>query len=596
MPETKPAVEIVNDEDKLNRESMKPQVATWRDAIAAFQNRGPISDPYKVNVKVGRLMGDVETVVPRDAMALLGTTPYFPLRAKDKAQSRQAQGMEKLAENFTEQGQFFLQFVESLRMTRPLGICYIEPRWTFWPVSIFQQQAETDEFGRVVGMKQFRTTSIEQGMEFKVHFPAAVRPHPYGNSLKDKPNVVIAELVHISEVERLLDAKTYKLEKGVKLEELRKSDPEGIGDEPLRELRRDKDGIDKSLQGDVGLLLRYYENPTAEHPAGRWIHTWNRKFLLLDEENMMPNMAAWQKPIVALRNMSHIGPDRYWPIGMYEMGRDLALRGDDALSLYFQGAYMNSAQLIMFNPDLVNSESLVAEPGNRIPVQGGDFDQAVRTMKVGEPPNELFDLYDITKQTLDHRMGTNAFVSGQDPIRKETATTARILEESGSARMEFGTLFLEQTALTELAYITTKLIDANMNDAQRAQILGFEEAQFVRSADPDSIPGGFKFQFEGSDRINRKAQKNENLLNGWNLLGNMLDPTGQAMYKRKLLESFENFSDDEVTQMVPMPEEQGFAEALPGTQPANSIGEEGAITNPNSIATPATNVAVGAAA
>ena len=594
MEKDKPdAVQMVNQKDKLARDSMKTQINIWRAASDSFKGFGPVQNPRKVHIKVNRLMSDVETVVPRFAGTLLGQRPYLPIRAKKRDYNKWASGIEDIADYFSEGGQFFLNFTEALKYCVSLSISYVEPRYEYWPFNVYQRNPQFDSFGRVVGYDKFTETSVREGMRFVVHHPIAVRPHPFGNSLARKPWVIIVEIVPLSDIEKLIDQGTYKLGKDVSKEDLKKREP--LSNELAFELRMDKDQVSSSLQGDVGVLMRYYSED-------RWVHTWNRQFVLLDTENQNKNMYRWQKPLVALRNVTHIGPDTWWPIGMYEMGRHLAEWGDKILSRYFQDVVMGSAQWVLYDPNKVYREDLVAEPGNRIPVDGGDFERAIQQMKVAQPSKELFDLYTITQDSGDTLKGLYDYQKGSTPARKETATTTQTLAQAGNTRLEYGVLSIEQTAMSELAYLVTKLIDANVTEGMKREILGDDRMWQVPSLDPDMIPGGYAFQFEGSDRVSRKTQKVETYIQVYNMLRpQQTVQQGAWLLDRKLAQLTETLSDEELAEIGLSEEAQQAAQQQAQMQQgppqggppgaSESLGSAGqTLMPPDQVATPATNL------
>jgi len=521
----------------------------------------------------------------------MGSRPYLPYRSNKREYSDWASAIEDLSDFYCDEsrGKFFLSMERALRYAVPHGIAYVEPRYEFMPYSISQRNPQKDKFGRVVGFDIFETTEIKEGMRFVVHHPSAVRPHPYGMSLSEKPNIVIVELVAVKDIERLLEQGTYTLPDGYDTDDLRKRmSPDS---ELVKELQYEKSGFSPDIQGDVGLLMRYYSD-------NRWVHLWNGAVPLLNSENRNRNMFAWQKPISAIRNMSHIGANVWWPIGMYQRGRDLAEWGDKIASRYFQDVLMSSAQMVFYNPDLVFREDLVAEPGNRIPVEGGDFDRAFRRMDVADPHKELFELYDLTSRSLDEVQGLYDYQRGSTPARKETATTTTALQTAGNTRLESAVLYVEQTGFADLAYLTAKMLDANVTRGAADDILGFERTNDIPSFDPDQIPGGWSVHFEGSDRVQRKAQKTETYIETYNFLRDRVPRNGWVM-DRKLALLTEVHSEQELDMLglsdrgqEELMQDQAMQPPAPGGPPMQGDGSQ-SIVPPNSIPTPATNVETG---
>ena len=592
----KDPVKLALDAFHLNTKAMKAQFATWREAADSFKGKRSVTEPRKANIMLNRLVKDVETVVPRYTSNLMGSRPYLPFRSNKREYSDWASGIEDLIDYFCDEsrGRFFMSMDQALRYAIPLGIGYVEPRYEWWPYNIYQRVSKYDNFGRSIGEDIFETTEIQEGMRFVVHHPAAVRPHPHGRSLSEKPDIVIVEMVATADIERLIEQGTYKMPDGFDKADLRKR--QSPDTEIAKELSYDKRDMSSEMADSVGVLMRY-------HADNRWIALWNGAIPLLDTENQNRNMFRWQKPITAIRNMSHIGPDTWWPIGMYERGKELAEWGSKIVSRYFQDVMMSSAQMIAYDPDLVSREDLVAEPGNRIPIQGGQFDRAFKRIDLATPHKELFDLYDITKGELDEIQGLYDYQRGSTPARKETATATTALTTAGNTRLESGILYIEQTGFADSAYIAAKTVDANVTRGMADDILGFERASGMPSFDPDMIPGGWSVHFEGSDRVQRKAQKTETYIETYNMLRPQV-PRNAWVMDRKLALLTEVHTEQELDmlglsdrgqeEMADEAAQQAAMQpAAPPPGPGPTMGPSGGIVPPNQIPTPEMNIATG---
>lgn len=579
-------LELVNAAEKLNDSCMKRQLNIWRDCTDAMQNKLPVTDPYSPNITVGRLAADIETIVPRDVQSLLGNKPYMPYGATDKNNPEATDYASAITDNidyYTERGSLYTTFADGMKICRPKGICYIEPRWAFLPVSIYQKNVEKDALGRVVSVSEFYEDSVDEAVDFRILDPESVKPHPFGNTLDAKPNVCVVELVHKNEIKRLLETEGsgYKLAKDVTEEMLFSGIPESMG---LQEQnRRDKGELTGDAYKDVCVLVRYYSDE-------RWIHVINRNWVVMDTENQNKNMPKNKKPFAALRNMSHIGMDRYWPIGDYEFMMDLYWLGDMWLNMYAKAAQMYSAQWILFNESSgVRAEDLKPTAGLRIPIQDAAWGRAIETIKIGEPPAEYLEFYRESKGIADNRIHINDYVAGREPSRKETATAVNQLAQAGLTHMEFGVTYIEQGGLTDLAYLTAKVVAANQSDAQRARILGWDRAQRIMTADPEAIPGGYVLNFKGSDRVQRQQQKAEKVLQGYDLVRNQTTILEPWRLDRIALETLEVFSGDQLDAMGLSAEaqqamqQQAAMANVPPPPPAPSVSDSTAIMDPNQI-------------
>lgn len=538
-------VQKVNDAEKLASSAMRRQLDTCREAINAMQNKLPVSDPFSPNITVGRLAADIETIVPRDVQALVGNRPYMPFAPIERNNPEAvdwAATITDVIDYYTDIGKFYTKFADMMRMVRPLGWAYMEPRWSMWPVSIYSKQVERDAMGRVVRVSANYEDTVEEGVDIRILDPSSVRPHPYGNTLDEKPEVCVVELVHKNEIKRLLETpgSSYKVPDGVTEQDLFGGVPEGL--EWQQQVRRDKGELTGEAYKDVAVLIRYYSED-------RWIHTLNRQWVIMDTENQNINMPKFKKPFAMFRNMSHCGPDRFWPVGDYEFMMDLYWLGDMWLNLYAKAAQMAEAQWILYNPNLVQVENLKATSGARIPVADGEFDRAIRQMKVGEPPSSYLDFYRETKGLQDNRLHINDWVAGREPTRKETATAVNQLSQAGMTHMEFGITYIEQGGFADLAYLMAKIVAANQTDADRAKIIGWERAQNIVTVDPEAIPGGYRLEFKGSDRVQRQQQRAEKVLQGYNLVRGQQTLKQPWVLDRIALETLEVFDGDQLDAM-----------------------------------------------
>ncbi len=582
-------VEKANAAERLARNDMEPQVSVWRDAQSAIRNKLPITDQYMPNITVGRLAADMETIVSRDVQTLMGEIPYMPYEALDKQNPDAVEHAAAITEQgqfYAEKGDLYTRFADLMRMVRPLGIAYIEPRHSLTPVAITREDIQFDRFGRATGTEKHKEDTVTEGYDFRVLEPWVVRPHPFGNTLDSKSEVCVCELVHVDEIKRLLDMPEshYKLPDDVSEEDLENSMPDS-GDWNTQ-LRRDKGSLAGDAMSKIGFLIRYYSD-------GKWIHTWNRNILLMSTDNQNENMPKFKKPFAAFRNMSHITADRYWPRGDYEFMMDLYWLGDMWLNLYAHAAQMYGAQWILYDPGAgIRPEDLKAYGGARIPVEGGEFDKKIQTMSTGTPPKEYLEFYHETKEIADNRLHVNDFVAGRTPDRKETATAVDALVEAGLSAMEFGITYVERGGFTDLAVLLNKSIANHQTDAQRARILGQERADRLRSSDADSIPGGFTMAFRGSAGVRRRQRKMQKALEAYNLVRNQPTIINPWVMDREILETMEVWPSQVLDDMgltadqqadyqafLEFQKTQGMAQ-IPG---AESVGATTAVENPANV-------------
>ena len=307
-------------------------------------------------------------------------------------------------------------------------------------------------------------------------------------------------------------------------------------------------------------------------------------------------------PIVCFRDITDIGPYRFYGTSLYDQIRDAAELGDDFLSVYMNSILMDGTGWLLYDPELVDRENLDAVLGNRIPIKAGGqgkLDQALREVPRQEANPRLFEGYQETQKIIDSREGIFAFQTGDTPRRKDTFGTNQILAQAGDAKLEFRTRVIELGPFQDTGLGVAKMIDKNITRTQLAEILDDDEMAMAMSVDPSTLPGGFNWKFKGSSAIVQEAQKNEALQTWYNMAANNPAMQSKFIADRKLAMATQNFTQDEVERMYPDMQEQGAVPgaAVPGQPqaPVESISSSGqAVMPPAQIPTPAINGATGA--
>lgn len=579
----------------------EPQLRDYRATINAYLNKGPVFDPFAISVKTGRLMKDLETITPRDVRALLGSTPYFPYEAVHDEFRAQAQAVEDIVDYFTTHqtpsGDFYTAFTDALHVCRPFGKSYLWPHWDYWPESIYTREPEVDPMtGEIVGMNENRDVDIQQAMVYGFLHPWQVFVAPFGETLNQKPWIIIQLRVHKSELLPRLDRKMYKLIRdGQKItwKELSK-DTGSVNDRQNSEtyLSRDAGGELPEFSEDVGTLLMYIQNPTKEYPKGREIHVWDYRTLLYDEDRSDWNLPLFVKPVIDLNHIVHIGPDKFHGIGLWSIIRDRVLVSEEATSIFIDHVLRTSTGTMMYNSDILKESQILPVIGGRIPVPGGRFDEATRIMDLGDANPKLMDISDRMERSIDDSDGINDFISGSPLDRKELATTVTTQSNASQVRVEHYASYLERTALYRIGTMTPKIIDRHITDYDKAKILGPERAAMLASVDPAQIPGGYRIRFAGSDRVRNKERQFEKSERTFNMLGQLVGPYGIEQISKSLLEWGMDKLPPEARDQIAAEIGQKMAQMMGAPQPG-SMSSDGITMNPPSQ-TPLNSAAAGA--
>lgn len=212
-------------------------------------------------------------------------------------------------------------------------------------------------------------------------------------------------------------------------------------------------------------------------------------------------------------------------------------------------------------------------------------------------------MYDIVRGFIDYQTSISVYQRGGTAPRREAALTTQVLKMAGDEKLEFGVRYFEGTAMTRLAYLVTKAIDANMTTPDIADIIGWEDAMRIPSMDPTAIPGGYEFAFNGSERVMQITQKLEKFGQWWNLVGNDPALVDRVTPLREFTRMLDVFPRDKIDGMFPTPEQDPTQQGVQDQMRANALGMGGegagqvqsvgattSIQNPRYGATPESNV------
>jgi len=595
-PEEYDPVKLVNDCEALGRKHMAPYYALWREALDAYAAKGYVDDRESINIKVNRLMAAAKHNVPRDASALWPKRPYFPIRAKKKDFASLARWKTQVIDNQADRGKFFEHGTAALYTAEICGAAYIQPIWDVYIESITDIETKRDPLtGQVVEIGQSKRKELKDGLAFKLRDPWDVVVHPSGNNLDEKPWVIVKDILQVSEVERLIQIGRWKLKDNVKPSDLKTgpANPDYSASMPV--WRNNLSLMGGDLHRDVGVIQWLYSE-------GRWITTWNYHILLEDTENQS-NMIARKKPLAMMRMNPGVGPDRFFGHGLWEDIRDIAQLDDDTLSIFFDNLLMQTARWFLYDRTHVDPEDLTATHGALIEVKNagmldGGFDKAVKVLDSPDIGRGLLEMHGLFGEVLDNREKINDVARGIAPSPRQTKGATQILAEASGTYLGFQARYLEATFMTELAYLVAKLCSDKMSPIQMVDEGGitWEQAMAIRTPDPDGIPGGFDYAFEGSDRVARRAEKHEKLIEVYNLVGNnpaIANGPGATILIKKLIESSEVCDEDELNAMqLDVTHEQSMQQQMPPGE-VQSVGKQGAIMPPGEVGTPAVNVQQG---
>lgn len=616
----KDAVEHVVKLEERFRQNMDESGRTrrYQSALNSFWGRGLLINEQGVNVKLNRLRPDVETLVARFAQYLLSERPYFPIAAKDTkntAAMQEAKLRERVLDDYLEaqgldgQGNYYAAAYYNFIVLLSLGKSFMEPRWGMTKHRYIQRSPEIDPiYGTYMSVTEEEVDVEREGIIHIPRRPWEVLEDPWGETLFQKPAIIIKEVLPVDEIERLLDDDTHpmKLPPNVDRKRLRQGPQMQGMDNFMQQWRRE---VGASSDSNVGVFLRCYQNPTTKHPKGRWTFVWNYDISLMDTECMWKNMALQQKPVVGFYDLQPPSHDRDDALGHNDRIIDKVDLRDAIMSTWLNDLFLTLNPTLAYDPDVFDSDNLDAHIGGRVPMQDGasmiqgfDPNKAVFEIPRTRPDSVNLEAADRLAQEADYETGLGPYLRGEETRRKETFGTNQMLSGAADSRLEARIKRIEQTSLAEYGLMCLKLIDANANYEDLEAILGDDAVDFW-SLDPETMAGGYRFTFEGAARITQKQKEVEALKEYANLYQNDAGNAAPWIIKRKVAQVMGQFTDEEIEMMYPDPSQMpppppppvemgGEGDPAANGAPMESLGESQAIMDPNLLSTPASNQAM----
>lgn len=591
---------LVRDAVKLAREYMQPYIDLCVEARDAYSAKGYVDDPEAISVKINHLLDVVEHNVPRDAQALWPTRPFIPLKAKAKGFEKWAMNKAKVIDAQMDRGKFFTAGTSCLRIAEMDGTAFLEPYWDVWIENIEDVEVVRDPMtGQIIQIDKQQASEVRDGLAFRARGLWEVLLHPLGVTMRDKPWVILKDVVTVQEVMRHLDDPSesgWKLPDNISIDDLKSGPSLNHGNDEWQGLwHADLSRVAGRLHGEIGVLHRLFSE-------SRELVVWNYDVVLSDTENKNTNMDRRTKPVVAMRMNTHVDPNRFYGRGLWETIRDIDTIDNDIISLFMNNQLAATARWFLYDDEYVDPEQLVAGMGRRIRIKHDasldNFDKAVRVLDVPPLDDRLFDLHGLFLETKDNRTKQRDIARGEGPFPKTKGGTEAVQAEAQIPN-SFQVRFLENDFMPELAHLVCKLAGRNMTLVQMMDDggLSFDEAIEIMDPDPENIPGGFSYEFEGSERVGRREQKYQKLIEAYNMTANnqavAMGPLAIEAI-RKIWEGTEVFDKTELEMWLPsMAQQQGMAPMAPGMPPGamppmmpqETAGETQAMMPPNQIET-----------
>lgn len=590
------AEQIVNAAVRTAQRYLGAREALWRETLDAYNSTGYVDEADHVQVKQNRLLEAVEANAARDTAALWPTRPFIPFRAKRAEYRTVAANKVKAIDGQLDRARFFESAVLWTKYAVSYGNAALEPSWDTWIERVQDRIVETDPMtGMVMKITEEVRDVMRDGLRFKVHHPWSVLWHPVGQTTRLKPWCVIKEVIPRSEVERMFDESVWDPPEGMGKKELFERLKNGPTSEHTKawqaSWQNDLGEFSGEAMRDTVVCLRMYAR-------NRWITVLNYDIVVHDTESRWKNMDPATKPVIWMVMNPHIGPSPFWGVGEWERVRDIATLDDDIFSLVLDAQLSNNLRWYMYDPKFIDPEDLKGEHGARVEVKNSDrlaergFDRALQILDPPEISQGLLAMHDMLVQRQNDRRGLTEPMRGVAPSPRQTGMATQMLMEAAQTRLGLNTRYVESGACVDLGYLVSKMCAANMSIVQLMDDggLSMQEATEIVNTDPEGVPGGYQLEYEGAERVARRAEKDEKLKEFYNFGANqpvIAQGPGLVIILRKMAERTECFDEDELAEMFM--QQPANEPVMPGEEDIATVGSEGAVAAPGEIATPTQN-------
>lgn len=219
----------------------------------------------------------------------------------------------------------------------------------------------------------------------------------------------------------------------------------------------------------------------------------------------------------------------------------------------------------------VDASQLVSRPNGIIEVDEMDD---LDTLTVPNMTESAYREEQLIKEDMDRTTGVNDYTRGDNPARRETATTASLLTESANERFKLKIRLMEKTSFKKVGYqlvalnqqFITEETEVRVFDKNRSKEENFTEPITIKLA-PQDIAGQFDILPCGStsEPMANKELRQTQLTQLFNIMGQS-EYINQPEFLTAILEAFEFKNVDKLIVQEP-PQTPPVEQPMPMEQP-----------------------------
>jgi len=521
-------------------------------------------DPDRANIFIPKIYSIVETKVPRDVKALIGSRPYIPFEAEKPEHRDASRVMVRVVDKYLDMGNFYAKFVSAAKMKTLYGTSFMEALPFVDLVN--EKSIEPVMLPGIpypVGEKIVENQVQRLRFRLKEFAPWEIYVDPFATSLEHKGECAYVIKVMLVRKEQILEMAQMGAYPGIDIEAF-------ISNERGSETTADHWGLQMlselgltqpSQESGVGILLRFESDK-------RYIDIWNGQTVLRDIANPFKHGMINLSRLI--HNVDAHSQNSFWGIGEAKPAEILQLMLNDNWNMTFDNHNMMNQGMTYYRDGSLNPDSLVRTVGNKIPVDS-DSDRPIRDLileSFGQPlPQDHYQIPQIIERMIDLESGVFELQRGEQSDSDRTATESAMRKEYGDSRQELNVRMCEMLFMKSFGEKMLHLIDQFATMADIVEIVGEKDAQLIYGLNPADLPGGYNFTFKGADKVSNMLMKQRN----WKELLPLMLQIPNVMPGKLAVKMLEIFEEDEPTTremvipdetMIQIQEQQREQEAL----------------------------------
>lgn len=516
-----------------------------------------VTDPYRSNLVTPKLYSIVETIAPKLGKALFGKRPYVPI--KSQSSPEEAQAIEDALDAYLYKDHFRIKAIQALKAMTLFGTMFIEPYPDQEIVTVKQQ---VDQQTYPWGQEEQSQDVPRFRLRTRLWAPWQVYVEPRMLNVNDDGFIITIEIISKTALK--------------KVQRFAQIDMNKIADSALSEAEKKfsdtmMQAIGITIPGsedDFGVLLRYMTND-------RLSYCWNGIDILEDRDNPFDPKYQSKNICRFACNLDPMLQNSFWGQAEGKNIEPILDKLDETWNMTFDNHDQINQAVIAFKEGAVNAEQCVMVAGVRIPVKqsfSGTVQDAIQRIQTMGLPADHYRIPEVLERQVDLSVGVWDANRGETPDTQQTATLSSLLATAGDMRNELRVAVIESLGMEDFADKATRHIDMFSSLDDKMDVVG-PRAMLLSTMNPHSLPGGFDYEFAGSDAIINDFQKRQDWEQVTGIIKDDQSMKPGAVAKKTM--KVHGLSDDEIAEMQYTPEEINQMLAIAAKQQASQQGGPG---------------------